>query len=133
MIVALSLALAAQTAPPIQTAQAPQAAPIDWNGLAPLPLRAPPIVTPEMHRFVQREAVGRQCPVPGGTSMTVNVAVLIDENNGVRVTVPQSVQCPTVEQYAAALVAGFARGNLLPRMGGGDVWYRTSITFTWSK
>ncbi|AJP72583.1 hypothetical protein [Sphingomonas hengshuiensis] len=111
-----------------------QAATIDWNGLAPLPYRAPPIVTAEMHQFVQRETIARKCPLPeGATGVSVDVAVLVDENGGIRVTVPRSVQCPTAEQYAAALVAGFARNNLLPRMGAGEQWYRTTITFAWAK
>ncbi|WP_262408485.1 hypothetical protein [Sphingomonas sp. JC676] len=110
-----------------------QTAPIDWDGLAPFPYRAPPIVTAEMQAFVQREVATHKCSVtPAGTqSMTVDVAVLVDANDGIRVTVPRAIQCPTVEQYAAALVAGFARNNLLPRTAGSEQWYKTSLTFTW--
>ena len=56
------------------------------------------------------------CASRPGT-MTVEVAVLVDGANGIRTAVPRAIRCPTVEQYAAALVAGFARGNLLPRTG----------------
>ena len=112
---------------------AAQAAPIDWDGLAPFPFRAPPIVTAEMQAFVQREVATHKCPVSPATpqSVTVDVAVLVDANDGIRVTVPRAIQCPTVEQYAAALVAGFARNNLRPRTAGSEQWYRTSLTFTW--
>lgn len=121
MIAALALLLAAQ------------AASIDWDGLAPLPYRAPPIVTPEMQGFVQREVGEHKCPVApaGAQSITVDVAVLVDANDGIRVAVPRAIQCPTVEQYAAAIVAGFARNNLLPRTTPTEQWYKTSLTFTW--
>jgi hypothetical protein len=112
---------------------APQSAPIDWNGLAPLPYRAPPIVTADMQAFVQREVAERKCPVApaAAQTVTVDVAVLVDASDGIRVTVPKAIQCPTVEQYAAALVAGFARNNLLPRTTPSEQWYKTTLTFTW--
>jgi hypothetical protein len=112
-----------------------QGAAIDWDTLAPLPYRAPPIVTPEMTAFVEREAVTRKCALPADKpkGMTIDVAVLVDPASGIRTTVPRGIQCPTVEQYAAALVAGFARNNLLPRNTGNEQWYRTSLTFDWTK
>ena len=106
-----------------------QLAAIDWDGLPPLPYRAPPLVTAEMHAFVGREVRARKCP-RRGREMRVDIAVLIDEAGGIRTTVPRAINCPSVEQYAAALVAGFARGNLLPRMASGEQWYRTSLSFT---
>ncbi|WP_294095409.1 hypothetical protein [Sphingomonas sp.] len=109
-----------------------QVAAIDWEALPPLPYRAPPLVTAEMHGFVAREAKAGRCPHPAG-ELRVDVAVLIDEAGGIRTTVPRAIQCAPVEQYAAALVAGFARGNLLPRMATGEQWYRTSLTFTLPK
>ncbi|KRC81744.1 hypothetical protein [Sphingomonas sp. Root241] len=118
-MIALALAAALQT-----TA-------IEWKGLAPLPWRTPPVLTAEMQAFVQREAVSRNCPLPGPGTLTVEVAVLVDEANGIRTAVPRAIRCPTVEQYAAALVAGFARGNLLPRTDSAAQWYRASLTFTW--
>ncbi|UYY58536.1 hypothetical protein [Sphingomonas sp. S2-65] len=99
--------------------------------LAPLPYKTAPQITPEMNSFVQREAIGRKCPMPQGGSMTVDVAVLVDQAGGIRTTVPRAIGCATVEQYAAALVAGFARNNLLPRTGLQEQWYRTTLTFTW--
>jgi len=108
-----------------------QSVAIDWNALAPLPYRAPPILTPEMQAFVRREAVSRNCPLPKPGTLTVEIAVLVDEANGIRTAVPRAIRCPTVEQYAAALVAGFARDNLLPRTDSTAQWYRASLTFTW--
>ena len=111
-----------------------QSATLDWDSLPPLPYRAPPLLTPEMHSFVGREAVTRKCPLTKPDNIVIEVAVLVDEANGIRVTVPRGVRCPTVEQYAAALVAGFARNNLLPQSsGGGERWYRTSLSFAWAK
>lgn len=110
-----------------------QSASMDWDSLAPLPYRVAPVLTPEMQSFVQREVGLRNCPVtpPGGQAITVDVAVLVDPGDGIRTTVPRAIQCPTVEQYAAALVAGFARNNLLPRTAPSEQWYKTSLTFTW--
>ncbi len=105
-----------------------QGAPINWDALPALPYRAPPIVTPDIQSFVEREVRTRKCKADGG-ALRVDVAVLVDETNGIRTTVPRAIQCPTVEQYAAALVAGFARNNLLPRQNPGEQWYRTSLTF----
>ncbi|RYD94629.1 MAG: hypothetical protein EOP61_21310 [Sphingomonadales bacterium] len=109
-----------------------QVAAINWDALPPLPYRAPPLVTQEMHVFVNREAHTNKCPHKGA-EIQVDVAVLIDEAGGVRTTVPRAINCASVEQYAAGLVSGFARGNLLPRMASGEQWYRTSLTFTLAK
>lgn len=115
-------------------AAALQSATLDWDGLPPLPYRAPPLLTPEMHAFVRNEATTRKCTLTKPSNIVIEVAVLVDESNGIRVTVPRGVRCPTVEQYAAALVAGFARNNLLPQSNsGGERWYRTSLSFTWAK
>jgi hypothetical protein len=114
-------------------AAALQAAALNWSGLAPLPFRAPPIVTPEMNAFVQREVAARKCPLPKAGTLTVEVAVLVEDASGIRTTIPRAIRCPTVEQYAAAAIAGFARDNLLPRTGAGEQWYRASLTFSWAR
>jgi hypothetical protein len=90
-------------------------------------------MTPEMQAFVQREVTTRKCPLEtaGAQSLTIDVAILVDPTDGIRTTVPRAIRCPTVEQYAAALVAGFARNNLMPRTAASEQWYRTSLTFTW--
>ncbi|MES2441462.1 MAG: hypothetical protein V4574_01415 [Pseudomonadota bacterium] len=111
-----------------------QAGTIDWAALPALPWRAPPLVTPAMHDFAGREARARRCPVPQGSSITVELAVLVDGEGAVRTVVPRAIDCATVEQYAAGLTASFARNNLLPGSGGaGAQWYKTSLTFSWRK
>jgi hypothetical protein len=114
-----------------------QAATVDWPALPAVPWRAPPLVTQEMHDFAEREARERRCPLPataGANQMLVaEVAVLVDAEGNVRNAVPRAIGCPTVEQYAAGLVQGFARNNLLPRVGTGEQWYKTSLTFSWTK
>jgi hypothetical protein len=116
-------------------AAALQAGPINWDGLPPLPYRVQPIVAPEMHGFVEREVKQRKCPMAQTRTPTqtlqVGVAVLVDEKGGIRTVVPRAIACPTVEQYAAALVAGFARNNLLPRSASEPQWYRASVSFSW--
>ena len=47
----------------------------------------------------------------------------------VRATIPRAINCPTVEQYAAGLVLGFARDNLNTRFAVEGTWYRVSMTF----
>lgn len=105
-----------------------QMAAVNWDSLAPLPYRAPPIVTAEMLDFVRSEVRAHKCPAP--RQLRVDVALLIDESGDIRTAVPRAIDCASVEQYVAALVAGFARGNLLPRLGTGEQWYRASLSFT---
>lgn len=116
-------------------AAALQAGPIDWDALPPLPYRTLPAIAPEMHSFVGREVRERNCPAPapraGVRTLDVEVAVLVDDMGGIRTVVPRAIACPTVEQYAAALTAGFARNNLLSRTAGEPQWYRSSIAFSW--
>lgn len=121
-------------AAPLALAAALQIAPIDWAALPALPYRVPPAMTVEMHRFAGREAQARRCPVKGTPrrgSITVDVAVLVEGNGEIRTAIPRAIRCPTVEQYAAGLATGFARGNLLPRASDTASWYRTSLTFSW--
>ncbi|MEI9928786.1 MAG: hypothetical protein WDN44_15270 [Sphingomonas sp.] len=107
---------------------------IDWAALPSLPYRAPPAVTDAMDAFVAREARARRCPLPPASgaaqTMTVELAVLIQGDGGVRAVVPRAINCATVEQYAAGLVAAFARSNLV---GASEQWYRTSLTFSWTR
>jgi len=117
----------------ILLATALQSAPIDWDALPPLPWRAPPIITAEMQVFVQREVKLRKCVLAKPGVAEVSIAVLVDENGSIRTTVPRAIACPSVEQYAAALAAGFARNNLLPRPGASEQWYRTTLSFTLSQ
>lgn len=123
-MIALALALAAM----------PQQTGIDWAALPSLPYRTPPALSDSMNAFVQRQARLRRCPMPRASgpaqTITVELAVLIQADGEVRTVVPRAISCATVEQYAAGLVAAFARSNLV---GAGEQWYRTSLTFTWRR
>jgi len=125
MIAGLLLALIAQQAT------------IDWAALPALPYRAPPLITPTMNEFAGREASARKCPLPkaagAAQTITVELAVLVERNGEIRTVVPRAIACATVEQYAAGLAAGFARGNLLPRDAADAQWYKTSLTFSWPR
>jgi hypothetical protein len=110
-------------------AAALQSMTLNWDALPPLPYRAPPLVTGEMQNFVQREFKLRGCATGTPGALQVDVAVMVDESGGIRTAVPRAIDCPSIEQYAAALVAGFARNNLMPRHGAADQWYRATLTF----
>jgi hypothetical protein len=105
----------------------PAAVPTDWATLAPLPYVAAPQLTPQLTGFVAGEIAANRCAIakPADGHYVVKVDVVV------RRTVPHAINCPTVEQYAAGLVAGFARSNLALRAGGSDSWYRATITFDW--
>lgn len=113
----------------------PPAVPTDWATLAPIPYVSAPQMTPELNAFVGGEVAAGRCVVPkpadGHYVVKVDVAALIGASGMVRQTVPHAIACPTVEQYAAGLVAGFARGNLTPRPSTSATWYRATIVFDW--
>lgn len=119
----------------LQAAELP-AMPTDWSALAPIPYLAPPKVTPELSGFVATEITAGRCAMPKPTDghyvVRVDVATLIAPDGTVRRAVPHAIACPTVEQYAAGLVTGFARGNLPMRPGATDAWYRATIVFEWN-
>ena len=112
--------------------------PADWQALAPLPYIAVPQVTPAMIQFVAGEVATGRCNTPragdGHYYMRVDVAALVSGDGVVRKVLPRAIDCPTVEQYSAGLVIGFARDNL--RMHGesaADQWYRTTLSYDWGK
>lgn len=119
----------------LSQAAEPPAVPADWAVLAPLPYVAPPRMTPHLTSFVASEIAANRCAMPrpadGRYSLKVEVATLVDADGVIRRTVPHAISCPTVEQYAAGLVAGFARSNLPARPGASDTWYRATIVFDW--
>ncbi|TPG21652.1 hypothetical protein EAH87_04125 [Sphingomonas koreensis] len=123
----------------MQAAIAPPALPLilptDWSVLPPLTYRQPPTVTPAMDGFVANEIAANRCsiarPTDGHYTVRLDIAVLVGEDDHVRQAVPRAIQCPTVEQYGAGLVMGFARNNLPPRIGRGDKWFQTTIIFDW--
>jgi hypothetical protein len=118
----------------LQAAELP-AVPTDWSVLAPMPYVAPPKLTPDLNTFVAGEVSANRCavakPADGHYVVKVDVATLVGADGLVRRTVPHAIACPTVEQYAAGLVTGFARSNLPARAAAGDVWYRATIVFDW--
>ena len=134
MIIASLLALASAQGDPVARQDAPTTGAIDWESLPTLPYRDAPIMTPAMHDWARGQVRARKCRarrlVDGRPAVRVEVAVLVDED-GVRTTVPRAIGCPTIEQYAAGLVAGFSRNNLPQRVAAPTAWYRATVTFAW--
>ncbi len=134
MIFATLLALASAQGDPARTQDAPATATINWESLPTLPYRDPPTMTLAMHEWARGQVRARKCRarrlVDGRPAVRVEVAVLVDEE-GVRTTVPRAIGCPTIEQYAAGLVAGFSRNNLTQRTAAPTAWYRATVTFAW--
>lgn len=135
----LALAAAGQQNLPAAPAPPPPAAGestgIDWATLPDLPYRQPPQMTAAMHSYVQGQVRARKCRarrlVDGRPAMRVEVAVLVDPEDGVRTSIPRAIGCAVVEQYAAGLVTSFARNNLTARGSGAEQWYRATVTFVW--
>lgn len=137
---ALLLLLATQVTPPLvpapdeSTETVPaRRSPIDWDSLDALPFRLQPQVTPAMAEFVRYELTRGHCVTPlrvaGRRRVRADVAVLLGPEATIRAAIPRAIDCPTVEQYAAGLVLGFARNNLNPRFALEGSWYRASMTF----
>ncbi|WP_239019648.1 hypothetical protein [Sphingomonas suaedae] len=120
--------------PPEPPAKAAPA--IDWTTLPDLPYRTAPQMTPAMHDWARGQVRARKCRarrlVDGRPAVRVEVAVLVHSEDGVRATIPRAIGCPSIEQYAAGLVAGFSRNNLTQRTAApGAAWYRATVTFAW--
>lgn len=117
-------------------ASGPAMPPIDWSGLAPLPYRIVPEVTPAMSQFVATAARSGTCPIgdvsDGRAQLRTELAILVDRDLVVRRIVPRAIDCPIVEQYSAGLVSRFTRDNLTLRHLDRPRWYRTSLTFSWT-
>lgn len=109
--------------------------PADWSALPPMPYILQPKMTPDLSGFVAAEIAAGRCavarPADGHYTVRVDVAALVGPDGTVHRTIPHAIDCPTVEQYAAGLVCGFARGNLPTRPAASDAWYRTTIVFEW--
>lgn len=108
-------------------AAAPPPAATAWTALAPLPWRAPPVLAPAMTEFVAAEVSSGRCAAPHPNVLSFDLAVRVAEGGRVSEVVPRAIGCPTVEQYAAGLVTGFARNNLRSPSSG---WYRVAVSFT---
>lgn len=130
----LPLLLAVQAAPEAQPT--PE---IDWGTLPDLPYREAPQMTAPMHDWVQGQVRARKCRagrlVDGRAAVRIQIAVLVHPEDGVRASIPRSIGCPSVEQYAAGLVSSFARNNLTsrPSVFSNPQWYRATVTFAWRK
>jgi hypothetical protein len=108
--------------------------PLAWDRLPAMPWEQTPQVTPDLTRFVIDEVKAQRCPAPRSRTrimtMDADVAVLLQADGTIRATVPRAINCPTVEQYAAGLIASFARNNLRESAEG---WYRATVTFRWRR
>lgn len=129
----LGAALLQAAPPPLPLPSRPGEA-VAWDTLPPVPYRSPPVMLPEMMDFVAGEVGAGRCRFAGATGqrgeVIVDVAMLVTPDIGPRLTIPRAIDCPTVEQYAAGLVLGFARGNLPPRALVPQ-WYRATLHFRW--
>lgn len=127
-----ALLLLAQAAPTPGVAVA--VPPANWTTLPPVPWKAPPRIDDAVSRFAMEEVKAGRCQAERtGTTATLrlDLALLIDGRAQVRSIVPRAINCPTVEQFGSGLLSRWARDNLALAPGGGDGWYRASITFTW--
>ncbi|OQW48014.1 MAG: hypothetical protein A4S16_06605 [Proteobacteria bacterium SG_bin6] len=113
----------------LQTAMPPMPA---WDMMPPLRLREERHVSAESSQFVAGEYAQGHCARPGAMPhLSLDVALLIDHDGTVAASVPRAIDCPTVEQFAAGLATGWARGNLARRarrIG----WYRLRLDFDWT-
>ena len=119
--------------------QAPAVPPLpDWGDIMPLAFRQQPVVTPTMTQFVAGEIASGRCvtatPPDRHHIVRVDVAVLLTPEGDVKAAVPHAIDCPTVEQYGAGLVIGFARNNVSVLPGTkASLWYRTTLAFDWTE
>ena len=137
-MIALLLALAQVTAPPVVPTQPPIAAPLppqDWSMLPILRVRRPASDMPDLAAFVRTEVAAGRCAAAASSAqgwvLKIDLAVLATPGGQVRRITPRAIDCPTVEQYAAGLVLGTARDNVDVRGAQSDTLYRTSMTFAW--
>lgn len=103
-----------------------------WAAMPPLRLREQRQVTSESNQYVASAFAEGRCPrPPAAPRLSLDVALLIDEDGSITASVPRAIDCPMVEQFAAGLATGWARGNLARRahrMG----WYRLRLDFAWT-
>jgi hypothetical protein len=132
MMTALIIALALQAAPVVPDPSPPK----DWSTLAPLPFTKQPDYTASLTDFVAEEVKSGRCVPPkrtdGQNHIDISLAVLIVPGGAVKRIVPQAIECPTVEQYSAGLVLSMSRDNIKASPAT-DTWYRTSMSYNWSK
>lgn len=142
-LILLIAQIAAPTAqPPLPTSDASvPAPPRDWSGLPELRVRSAPsegtnVPASDISAFVRTEVTSGRCAAATRLSekwaLKVDLVVLATPKGQVRRISPRAIDCPTVEQYAAGLLLGTARGKVDARGADSDTWYKTSITFAWN-
>ncbi len=120
------------TGDPVVAPPAVPTIPTDWRALAPLPVRVPLRTDPQTTAFVASEVAAGRCaaakPAAGGMALAIDVAVQVRPSGRINAAVPRAIDCPTIEQFAAGIVARSARNNLRRGAAG---WYIASLTFAW--
>jgi hypothetical protein len=146
MLTALILAQAVLATPPAPASRPAASAllpPSDWSSLPALPVARRANTSPAPSAFVREEVTSGRCkangvPPPGaavpavpasGTTLSVELAVLVSSSGQVRRVVPRAIGCAAVEQYATGLALNMVRN--LPTLPDGDGWFRTTIDFAW--
>ncbi len=133
MIALLFAGMVAALAP--ESPPQPLLPPQDWSTLPRLILRKPADPTAATSAYVRDEVNQGRCAAAirgtAGWTLAVDVAVLANADGGVRRVIPRAIQCPTVEQYAAGLVASGTRDNIDTPPAEGERWYRTRLVFAW--
>ena len=120
-----SLVLALQAAATLPAMPMP---PADWSTLPELALLRHRAPAAELGRYVRDEVRAGRCAT-SGTTLKLDVAVMIAANGQLRRIIPRAINCPRVEQYAAGLVSSIARGNVAAP--GSDRWYHYAVMFAW--
>jgi hypothetical protein len=110
-------------------AAAPPAPPPDWDAMPELPVLRRTTTPPQLSYFVRTEVDAGRCDAATGSSLSVELAVLVSANGQIRGILPRAIGCATVEQYASGIASRQLRGNVAAP--GVDSWYRTTISFLW--
>lgn len=109
-----------------------------WDTLPALQLRRTGADTATLYRFVRAEVEAGRCAAAvtdgsGRVSLRAPVAVLVGADGSVRRMVPAAIGCPTVEQFTVGVIGRLAVGNVRAPWPGGDRWYRSGLTYIWTR
>lgn len=111
--------------------------PQDWSALRPLPKTRDADDGAGVSAFVRSEVQAGRChaatTTPAGSTLKVDLAVLLAAPGQPRRIVPRAIGCPAVEQYAAGLVSSMVRSTSPAAPVDAGSWYRTSLTFSWTQ
>lgn len=103
--------------------------PADWSKLPELALLRLTPPSADLSDYVRDEVLAGRC-VAAGSSIRVDLAVMIGSDGRAKRIVPRAINCPTVEQYASGIISRMTRQNVIPPPK--DSWYRTAVTFSWT-